>query len=732
MSLFMMLTAPFANLNILSNATAQGYNENYYDYSNSYYSQYPTYDKKYECRTGPFEGFFVSSVEFCKQVKFDNDNDRKDNNRDRDNNNQTGTQGPSGPTGPQGPAGPQGANGTQGPPGLNGTQGPPGLNGTQGQQGSPGDNGTNIDPCVACLLDALVKLDTGALVVNVTANLERGLSGPSGDVNVTLPLVIDVDVATLLQAQLGESLGIGENATIFEICAAIDAEEEGFDVIAVIDALEITLGPIVEEQISQLVNQIAIAISEITGEPINQALIDEILASIDIDAIVSQIIANVQVSLEILETCLDLTTTTNDVYVVWRERISDDNSDIFFAASYDNGRTFSTPLNISNNDGISFDPQISSSGNNVYVVWVDNTDGNDDIFDIFFAASYDNGRTFSEPENLSESLSGASLDPQISSEGNNVYVVWEEEGALGNFEVFFAASNDNGQTFTTPPANLSESPLVPSSEPQISSEGDNVYVVWTEVITPSNTDIFFALSTNGGLTFSSELISNTDELSGQAQITSEGNNVYVVWREIVVLTGPDMGEIFVAVSNDNGENFELHDDISTIVDESPQNPQISTEGNNVYVLWEYRGIDDIFFAVSHNNGQSFSDPEDNISESPDPSRDPQISSEGNNVYVVWQELLSNLDVFFTASTNNGDSDTFSTPPDNLSNNTGGSINPQISSAGNNVYVVWQDFTPGNFDIFFARSTDGGQTFSIVNISNTDGTSSFPQISSNTS
>ena len=30
---------------------------------------------KYECRTGPFEGFFVSSVEFCKFNKFDNDKD---------------------------------------------------------------------------------------------------------------------------------------------------------------------------------------------------------------------------------------------------------------------------------------------------------------------------------------------------------------------------------------------------------------------------------------------------------------------------------------------------------------------------------------------------------------------------------------------------------------------------------------------------------------------------------
>jgi hypothetical protein len=53
---------------ILKAATAQGY-DSYGD--SSYYSQYPTDDKKYECRTGPFEGFFVGSVEFCKFNKFD-------------------------------------------------------------------------------------------------------------------------------------------------------------------------------------------------------------------------------------------------------------------------------------------------------------------------------------------------------------------------------------------------------------------------------------------------------------------------------------------------------------------------------------------------------------------------------------------------------------------------------------------------------------------------------------
>jgi hypothetical protein len=120
LSLFLMssliLLVPFANMNLFSNTMAQGYD----DYGDSSYSKYPIDDKKYECRTGPFEGFFVASVEFCKFNKFDKD-DRKDN--------LTGTQGP------PGPAGPPGLNGTQGPQGI---QGPPGSTGATGATGATG------------------------------------------------------------------------------------------------------------------------------------------------------------------------------------------------------------------------------------------------------------------------------------------------------------------------------------------------------------------------------------------------------------------------------------------------------------------------------------------------------------------------------------------------------------------------------------------------------------------
>ena len=75
-SLVMLSAMPLLNNNsfFLNLAMAQGYNDNYY--GDSSYSQYPTDDKKYECRTGPLEGFFTSSVEFCKFNKFDDNSKR--------------------------------------------------------------------------------------------------------------------------------------------------------------------------------------------------------------------------------------------------------------------------------------------------------------------------------------------------------------------------------------------------------------------------------------------------------------------------------------------------------------------------------------------------------------------------------------------------------------------------------------------------------------------------------
>jgi len=131
-------------------------------------------------------------------------------------------------------------------------------------------------------------------------------------INITLPLVIDVDVALLLQQQIAVDLGLDANATIFEICTALNGT--GLDVDAILASLEVDLDPIVRAQISLLVNQIIDAIESITNPrvPLTPAQIAAIIASVDIDSIIAQITANVEVSLDIINACLgvDVATTS--------------------------------------------------------------------------------------------------------------------------------------------------------------------------------------------------------------------------------------------------------------------------------------------------------------------------------------------------------------------------------------------------------------------------------------
>jgi hypothetical protein len=130
-------------------------------------------------------------------------------------------------------------------------------------------------------------------------------------------------------------------------------------------------------------------------------------------------------------------------------------------------------------------------------------------------------------------------------------------------------------------------------------------------------------------------------------------------------------------------------------------------GSNVYIVWQddTPGDFDIFFRVSTNNGSTFASTK-NLSNNDGDSRNAQISSVSDAVRIVWEDTTTTTagdsDIFFKASGNEGA--TFGSTK-NLSNNDGGSLFPQIISSGGNIYVVWQDHTPGNSDIFFKKGVD---------------------------
>jgi hypothetical protein len=125
---------------------------------------------------------------------------------------------------------------------------------------------------------------------------------------------------------------------------------------------------------------------------------------------------------------------------------------------------------------------------------------------------------------------------------------------------------------------------------------------------------------------------------------------------------------------------------------------------------------EVFFAAINDGGKTF-DKAINLSNAKGGSADSQITAQGNNVYVSWWDnKTGDWQVFSKASNDNGKTfgdaimlksignspiKTLKAPPSNTI-----SVDTIVSASGNNEYAVWWDNTIGNWEVSFAKSSDG--------------------------
>jgi hypothetical protein len=86
---------------------------------------------------------------------------------------------------------------------------------------------------------------------------------------------------------------------------------------------------------------------------------------------------------------------------------------------------------------------MTTSGDNVYIVWWSNKTGNNEVL---FRASTDGGKTFADKINLSNSPKTDSSDANIAASGNKVYITWWERNSTSE-EPVARISNNAGHTF---------------------------------------------------------------------------------------------------------------------------------------------------------------------------------------------------------------------------------------------------------------------------------------------
>lgn len=362
----------------------------------------------------------------------------------------------------------------------------------------------------------------------------------------------------------------------------------------------------------------------------------------------------------------------NKVYVVWQESVTDNsnekNYEVYLKKSEDQGNTFSKAINLSNNSGFSEHPQIAVSKNGIFIVWADNTNSNNT--EIMFTKSLDNGTTFSKIKNLSNN-SKDSNNQEISVSDQNVYVVWQDIDSTDS------SSNKK---------NLKDK--------EISSS------------------ISFRGSTNKGNTFNDKIEITNNIYDSYPKVNSFQNYVYVVWNSENKSSSKDYTKtgLFFIKSSDYGKNF---DNSIRLVNDKFGESQISVLKDELVIVWgglHSKNINNIYFVQSEDNGVTFKGPsiiiqkdtKPNYNSYSDRTNNPSNVEIANNdhSYAVWQDIISqeNQDIFIGNIKNS----TQSIKIINLSNNSGISECPSIAISNNNIYVIWEDFTPGNHEILFTK------------------------------
>jgi hypothetical protein len=307
--------------------------------------------------------------------------------------------------------------------------------------------------------------------------------------------------------------------------------------------------------------------------------------------------------------------------------------------------------------------------------------------------SSDEGSSFGKTLKLSDGLD-ESYNQEISAYGNNVYVVWENK---------YSNTNHVRDTSTTNAMDGIDGE---------SHAGDKNAI-------NSFDRILFKASTDGGNSFKNEKII-TSRVEGIAQmypkIAASGNDVYLTWSLGMLtsrvqdrisddqINGMDREQgIFFTKSSDSGESFTNIMKVNSETSHAGES-QIAASGNKVYIVWSGNSDNlvpnDLFFIKSTDNGNNFT-PESALSKKS--SLNAELAVNGNNVYIIWQDFLrpTNQEILIKKSSDGGE--TFTDTSTNISNNKGTSECPSISVSQDVIYTLWEDDTPGNHEIYFARS-----------------------------
>jgi len=298
---------------------------------------------------------------------------------------------------------------------------------------------------------------------------------------------------------------------------------------------------------------------------------------------------------------------------------------------------------------------------------------------------------------------GASRYPAVAiGTGDEIHIVYEDRSP-GNYEVYFKRSSNGGSTWITKRLTWSSGN---SYNPVVAVDLSNhIHIVWQDNALGNNHEINHKKSTDGGTNWTHKRLTYSPGDSYTPAIAIDSHNhIHLVWSDWT-----NDPQIYYKRSTDGGTTWTTKR--LTYSSGWSFMPALAIGSNDhIHLVWhDYTpGKPEVYYKKSTDGGTTWTQKRLTYSEGNSAVTSIALDSQ-NHIHVAWgDDTPGNYEIFYKKSTNGGTSWTSK----RLTYNSGWSSNPALAIDSNDyIHMVWLDDSLGsNQEIYYKRSTDGGVTW----------------------
>jgi len=364
---------------------------------------------------------------------------------------------------------------------------------------------------------------------------------------------------------------------------------------------------------------------------------------------------------------------------------------------------------------------------NYLLAWHDDRDG-DEYYDIYGARVSRNGTVIDPNGFVVSNASNNQMYPQVQFGGTDYLVVWfDDRNALDDYRIYGARVTPSGVVLDTQGIQIAQ---YPSVLPALSFDGTNYFVVWTDVRSGWELDIYGARVTPSGVVLDTSgiPISTAEFDQYLPAIVFDGARYFTVWSDY----RDENTDIYGARVTPSGT---VLDPDGILLDygytsATQYASKAAFDGANFLVVWEdYRNDEgDIYGVRVTPNGVVLDPAGIPIATTPGEQYSPAVAFDGTNYLVVWGDYRNwQDDIYGARVTPSG----VVLDPDGIqiTSSEMDEVSPAIAYDGRNYLVVWNfvDWENEKFDIYGARVTPEGNVLDHLSICSYEGWQTNPAV-----